>query len=37
MVAQLEFHPQILRQQNVVSGTHVGALIVFFALVVKGA
>ena len=30
-------HPQILRQQNLVSGTHVGALIVFCALVVKVA
>jgi hypothetical protein len=29
--------PQILRQQNLVSGTHVGALIVFCALVVKVA
>jgi hypothetical protein len=30
-------HPQILRQQNLVSGTHVGALIVFCALMVKVA
>jgi hypothetical protein len=30
-----ESYPQILRQQNLVSGTHVGALIVFCALVVK--
>jgi hypothetical protein len=28
-----ESHPQILRQQNLVSGTHVGALIVFGARV----
>ena len=26
-----ESHPQILRQQNLVSGTHVGALVVYFA------
>jgi hypothetical protein len=32
-----ESHPQILRQQNLVSGTHVGTLIVFCALVVKVA
>ena len=32
-----ESHPQILRQQNLVSGTQVGALIVFCALVVKVA
>jgi hypothetical protein len=32
-----ESHPQILRQQNLVSGTHVGALVVFCALVVKVA
>jgi hypothetical protein len=32
-----ESHPQILRQQNVVSGKHVGALIVVCALVVKVA
>jgi hypothetical protein len=31
-----ESHPQILRQQNLVSGTHVGALIVFCALVGQG-
>ena len=32
-----ESHPQILRQQNLVSGRHVGALIVFCAIVVKVA
>jgi hypothetical protein len=32
-----ESHPQIVRQQNLVSGTHVGALIVFCALMVKVA
>ena len=32
-----ESHPPILRQQNLVSGTHVGALIVFCALVIKVA
>jgi hypothetical protein len=32
-----ESHPQILRQQNLLSGTHVAALVVFCALVVKVA
>ena len=32
-----ESHPQILRQQNLVLGTHVGALVVFCALAVKVA
>jgi hypothetical protein len=30
-----ESHPQILRQQNLVSGRHVGALIVFCAIVTE--